>query len=317
MKDQSKKKGFTLIESLVAIFVMSLLIFIYANTTYYIRLATELKQTIQAYNIAQEEIEALRFLPFSSLTNQTEGNFLNVLYNQGQWQVNQNGSNNYYETFSQDISDLTSQALLPLSGLSDFDLETDIYIDSDSPANWSTGFFIRAQDKNNNYKIIFNSDNFYFYKTVSGVETEIFSTSLPTTTDSWNTYKISANSNNFEFFRNSTSIGTANDPDTIFDSGKISLIGINGIKARFDNVKINSSLVDNGDFSSGPLGEVAQNWQWLSLYSLPQAKAQLTISDYSSNPNIKQVIAEIEWQSPQKTKNISLETLISKYGIHE
>lgn len=316
MKKNKKTKGFTLIEALVSILVVSFLIFVFASISFYLKTAGDIKNTILAYNIAQEEIEALRNLTFNSLINQTEGSFLNVVHNQGTWQVINDGATNVYELSGSSQTGLTGLARLPFGPLADYFLEADIKIDPDSPSSWQTGFFLRIKDINNFYRVNLSSTNLYLSKKIGGAETLLFSTNLPTTTGSWNTYKFVASGNNFEIYRNATLLGTAQDPESSLSKGNLALLGLNGVHAYFDEIKINGSYVANGNFEEGPLNEIPKDWEWLSLYELPQGEGYLTVEDYEGDPNIKNILVTVRWQGANKQKEIKLQTLISKYGIH-
>ncbi len=316
MQKQNSQKGFTLIEALISILVVSFLVFIYANTSYFIERAGQIKNTILAYNIAQEEIESLRNLNYDSLTNQIEGDFMNVVHNKGSWKVFNDGTTNVYELAASTDLGLTGLALLPFGNMTDYTLETDIKIDSDSPVTWESGFFFRIKDINNFYRVSFDSTDLYIYKKVNGVETVLFTSSLITTTNFWNTFKLVISGNNFEIYRNLNLLGSCSDPESSFSHGKIALLGINGPHSYFDDVKIDGSLVINGDFEAGPLDKLAEDWQWLSLYELPRGLGKLTIEDYEGDSNIKNIYVTVEWFDGNKIRDIELQTLISKYGIH-
>lgn len=51
------------------------------------------------------------------------------------------------------------------------------------------------------------------------------------------------------------------------------------------------------------------------IAKLPQGTATRTITDYETNPDIKQVIVQVDWVVAGSAKNIKLDTLIYKYGL--
>lgn len=51
------------------------------------------------------------------------------------------------------------------------------------------------------------------------------------------------------------------------------------------------------------------------LTKLPGGTATRTVSDYQSNPQIKQVQVEVNWQLNNAPKSLKLESLIYQYGI--
>ena len=70
-----------------------------------------------------------------------------------------------------------------------------------------------------------------------------------------------------------------------------------------------SSLTDRAD---GPyIGTVS------GLTQLPTGMGQLTIQNYSGNPDIKQINIKVLWQESGQPKNITLTTLIYKEGLNQ
>ncbi|MFH1366715.1 MAG: hypothetical protein ABIH38_01855 [Patescibacteria group bacterium] len=315
IKFLKNKNGVGLIEALISILVVSTLVIIFSNISYFLKVSTSCKNMIHAYELAQEEIESLRHFSFDKLTNRTDADFLNIAYNLGTWQVADDSTNYIYELKSPGVvSGITGLALLPLGDDDNFILETNIKVRADSPAGWQTGFFFRYQDKNNNYRLSFSPNSLTLVKKVEGAETTLYTSAPATAFDIWYTYKLETSANTLKIYRNTVLLTTVTDSS--FTSGKIALLGFNGVHAYFDDIKINSTLVTNGDFSLGPLGQTADGWERLGLNDLPSGQTKLTIQDYGGSADVKEIIAKIQWQDNNRTRQVSLTTLISKYGVH-
>lgn len=311
--------GVSLIESLIAIFVVASIVFIFSNISFFLNLASGQKNLIHAYELAQEEIESLRNLTFDKLANCSnptcvEADFLNIAYNQGNWQVALDSSNYVYE-----ISSLTSQTALSLLPFSDyenlFDLEMRYKNLADSPANWQAGFYYYYQDKNNYHRLTFTQDHVYVHRVVAGVESEVYSNTMITDPCSdWRTFKISLTGNNHVVYRNGISVGTFSESPSS-TAGKIALMA-SSVHAYFDDVKVDNSDITNGNFSTGSLGKTADGWERLGLNDLPAGQGKLTIQDYLSDPNVKEILVKVTWQEKGQNKEVNLRTLIGKYGVH-
>lgn len=77
---ENKNVGYTIIESIVAIGLVGLFILIYSASYTAITSNQFLKHKSLAYNLAAEELEALRSTPFAKITNRTNGNFIETAY---------------------------------------------------------------------------------------------------------------------------------------------------------------------------------------------------------------------------------------------
>lgn len=307
--------GVSLIEALITILVVSSLVYVFSSITYFIKLSTSSKNLIHAYELTQEEIESLRHFSFDKLTVRADADFLNVAYNLGDWQVADDSANYVYELKSPgSLSGVTGLQLLPLGDLDNFTLETNIKVKADSPTGWQTGFYFRYQDKNNYYRLSFTPNGLTVVKNIEGVETTLYTSAPATAFNIWYTYKLEANANTLKIYRNAVLVSTITD--TSFTSGKIALLGLNAVHAYFDEIKIDNTLVTNGDFALGPLGQVAGNWERLGINDLPSGQTKLTIQNYGALSDVKEIIAKIQWQDNNRSREVSLRTLISKYGVH-
>ncbi|MFA5070077.1 MAG: hypothetical protein WC528_02245 [Patescibacteria group bacterium] len=300
----------------MSIFVVSLLIYVFASISRYIDLSSSNKNLIHAYELAQEEIEALRSLTFDKLVQPADNNFMNVAYNVGDWQVVLDDTRHVYELKSPgSLSGVTGLQLLPLGDLQNIILEGDIKIlSSGSPTGWRAGLYFYYQDKNNYYQLSFSPNNLSLIKKVAGVELTLYSAAPATAFDIWYTYKAQISAGNIKIYRNSVELASITDAS--LSSGKAALLGLNSVHAYFDDIKIDGTLVTNGDFVSGPHDQVADGWERLGINDLPAGQTTLTIQDHNSSADIKKITAKVLWREGNRNREVSLQTLISKYGLH-
>ncbi|MBU0597703.1 hypothetical protein KKF61_01750 [Patescibacteria group bacterium] len=311
--------GNSLIESIVAISVVSFLIMIFAASYTIITTNKYLKHKNLALNLAAEEIEALRGIPISGLSNRTNGDFIEVPYNIGTWQVSASASapslpNVYSLNLPAAISTgITGIATVPGFDFDDYTFETQIKNLPDSPSNWRAGVLFRLHDINNYYKVYFNSTNLYVSKNVSGTETNLNSKLKSFSTNTWYELKIVALDNSFEIYIDDLLELSASDVDENFASGKIALLGINSIHAEYDDASITSGSAQTWNFDSDAVGTTPSQWKRFGLNDLPAGIGKLTIQDYEDTySDIKDITARIEWTERNITKAVELKTLLAE-----
>src|SRR3989344_6801610 len=83
----SARNGFSLIELIVAVAIVSVSLVAMTATIASFRLRQTSSYKNLAYALAEEEITAIKTIPFANLTNITSSTFSNVLYNLGNFAV--------------------------------------------------------------------------------------------------------------------------------------------------------------------------------------------------------------------------------------
>ena len=319
---ENKNIGYTIIEAIIAIGLVGFFILIYSASFTAVTSNQFLKHKSLAYNLASEELEALRSTPFTKITNRTSGNFIEVAYNKGTWSVqpaaDAPSSPNIYQLASPsgNPSGITGVAVVPGFDYDNFTLETKIKVVADSPATWQAGAYFRYHDADNYYRAYFTATNLYIDKKVAGVETSLTSKAKAFSTNTWYTLKVVANANAFEVYINSILELSATDADSPFTSGRIALLGFNSVHAYFDDVSITTSTTKTWNFNSDTVGLVAASWQRFGLNDLPQGTGKLTIEDAQAGfTDIKRVKTRVEWYERNNLKFIELSTLISEQGL--
>jgi len=334
MKFGGKKlKGFTLIESIIAIGLTGILILIFAASNTYISANQYLKHKSLATQLAEEELEALRNVQFAQLSNRTAANFIEVAYNKGVSQVESltgapSGANVYELTPSSQsgTTGVTSLSVVPGFDYSDFTVTVRIKVPTGS--SWETGLFLRYHDINNYYRVYLTSSNLYFVKKVAGgTETPLQPQPAPSISAPINNFyylTIIADGNNFKVYYDTTPDlttpkFTATDSDSPFLSGRIALFGGDSVHAYFDDVSIFTSSTTTWNFDSDTPGKIAKGWQRFGLNDLPGGAAELTISDYTigstTYTDLKTIKAKVKWNEKDKEKSVEISTYISKHGL--
>lgn len=313
MNISKNKSGFSIIESIVAISIVGFFVTIFGITYTLISTSQFLKHKNLAYYLALEEIEILRQKPFSELTNQTNGSFEGVAYNNGNWSVQNHASapSSPKTYLLNSPAGKTSIASIPGFEYTDFTAEVKINVSNSSPANWEVGLLTRYDDDQNYYRIYFDSGNIYLKKMVDGVETTIDSNVKIFSKNSWYTLKVTTSGDTFDVYIDD--VLQFNTTDDAFDKGRLALLGKNSVIANFDDVAITTLSTTTWDFDSDTIGEVATAWQRFGINDLPSGNTKLTIEDDQGEYNsLKKIIATVEWMEKSNLKSVTISTLINQ-----
>jgi len=312
-------KAATVIESLVAIGLVGFFVVIFSSTYTIVAMNAHLKHKSLAYNLVSEEIEALRSIPYSQLSNRENSDFIEVGYNQGNWAVQSfvsaPSSQNVFELTSPtgNPSGITGVSILPGFEYDDFTFELDFYIHSDSPSGWKTGSYLRYHDENNFYRIAIDQSNIVVNKKVNGTTSSINSEAKNFQTNTWYTLKVIVNDLTLNIYIDDILELTAVDNDHSFTDGKIALLGEDSVHANFDDVSVSNGSTQSWNFDSDSSGLVPDTWKRFGLYDLSFAISKLTIADYQGTySDIKEITASIEWQEKGNTRIVKIQTLITK-----
>ncbi|MDP2683980.1 MAG: hypothetical protein Q8P20_02880 [bacterium] len=313
----SNNQGSTILESIVAVSLMSVFVVIFGVTYTLVSTGQFLKHKNLAYYLAVEEIEALRQAPFSYLTDRTDADFIEVAYNLGSWQVAEHASAvsspntlklNSPETITVGI---TGVSIIPGFEYDNFTLESEIYIDATSPSNWQAGFLTRYHDENNYFLTYFDSNGVYLFKKVAGVDTLIDSSVKSLSTNTWYKLKHVANGSSHEIFIDDVS--EINTTDSSFAEGRLALLGKNSVQLFFDDVNVTTLSTDTWNFDSDEIGSLPSEWYRFGINDLPSGVTKLTIEDGEIGyDSIKKITARVEWSEKGKNKSIEIPALISQ-----
>lgn len=288
-------RAFTLLESLIAVALAALLLAIYSamlTGTFVLRRSS---YNIQAADFIQEELDALRTVPFTNLTNRTNGGFLGVALQRGTWAVADDSGNHVLRLSkaAPDLNGETGLALLPGNYRADFTVSADVRASASSPSGWSTGIAFRYLDNENHYRFRMSSGGYALDLVDQGTVTTLWDQSVAIGTNEWHTLQVTASGDQFTLDVDGVTLATVTD--TTFTEGDIGLMSSGSALADFDNVSIDSPTAETWDFTSTAVGDFPSDWLRLSYDSLPSGEGTLTIEDYLGQSTIKKATVTISW----------------------
>lgn len=307
--------GFTLMESLIAIALIAMLLAVYLTVLGSIFFMRRLQFNIQAANFIQEEIEVLRSLDFTELTNRTDGNFLGLPFTRGDWSVEVVDASGQGNTMALPAAETalvgeTGMIVVPGNYRTDFTYSAKIRVDNTSPSGWDAGIGFRYRDAENHYRFRITSGGVALDKVDDGTVTSLWSQSTSLGTDTWYTLEVIANDSEFILKRDGIILTTHND--TTYTTGDLTLMTMDGALVAFDDVTITESSTTTYDFSAYTTGELPSDWERLSVVDLPLGTGMLTIADHLGNTEIKEVTIIVSWMDGIFTKSMTGVSLIAQ-----
>lgn len=258
----------------------------------------------QAAALADEEINALRRLDFSLLTNQTNCGtptncpFKSVLYNAGTWTVQTDVTapsppNALDVAKGTGFTDAQSgQALFPAGTYSDATFTAKWKVASDSVSSnnaavgWAVGYVVRSRDAANGYRLRFaendaagaitdldsfvaGDQNVYLEKVSNGTSSKLGSASVTLVKGTWYTLEVAVTGTSNVSFTvkvDTATVLTASDTASTYTVGPAALIGWNGVHALVDDVQVGASAWNFDASTDLPL-----DWVRLGLNDLPDS----------------------------------------------
>jgi len=337
--------AFSLVDTVTSFFVIGVLILVFANLLTVRTVNRRVLFRTQAAAIANEELSALKRYDISSLPNQTNGSFLGTLYNAGGWTVvgdttPGHGGVSALDTpavsgFSNKVSSILQ---LPAGSYGDATLEATVKFSSDTAAGTAAGFFFRATDANNGYRLLVaptgndldttvgGQQNWILEKVVNGtvITPRIFSANVAgINLNSWNTIKIIASSTSLKNYLNGNGVDSGILTDADFTDGAAALIGWNGVHARFDDITTTVGLITSSWGFEG-VTTLPTAWVRLGLNDLPDGtpktfddNGKLTLTAYpnTNSTTLKQATITITWSNNGSTGSYSTTALIGSSRI--
>lgn len=314
--------GFTLVEALITIGLAAILLSVFTavlTTTVFLRRA---QYSVQASNFIEEELDALRALPYSELLIRTNGNFLGVSTTRGPWKVKTDasasppsGSNVYaMETAQPAIVSETGLAVLPGNQRKDANFIAKVRVRSSSPAGWGAGIAFRYIDAENHYRFRFTSGGIALDKVRQGVVTTVWSQSVAHSTSTWYTLEADVTGNQIVLKKNGSTLTTYTDSgQSYLTKGNLALLTTGGANVYVDDVSVTEGATTTSwNFDADAAGSVPSDWQRYAVVDLPNGAGTLTIANYLGDASIKQATVNVSWIDAGITRSASGTTLITK-----
>ncbi|MBI4089786.1 MAG: hypothetical protein HY421_00120 [Candidatus Kerfeldbacteria bacterium] len=298
------KAGFTLVESILSLFVVSIMVALLVGLASTRDVNRRAAQRSQAAALADEEINALRRLDFTLLTDQTNcvtpSNcpFKNVLYNAGRWAVVADGTapsqpNALELALASGFTNTQSgQLQFPAGTYGDATFTVQVKVATDSVSNsnpslgWAVGMTLRSRDAANGYRLRFAENdaagvltdldtvaagvqNVYLEKIAGGSATPLGSTNVTLAKGTWYTLEAAITGTSpvsFTIKVDGTTVLTSSDSSSPYASGSTALIGWNDVHALVDDVQDGSGTWNFDGSTELPLA-----WVRLGLNDLPDS----------------------------------------------
>ncbi len=335
------RPGSLLIDAVLGLFVVGFMIILVGTFVSARETNRRALFRTQAAALADEQLNTLRRLDVTALSNQTNGTFINTLYNAGSWQVVPDAgvghsAPNVLELAKNSISNAVSgRMLLPAGTYTDATIEARWLLSADSPANASIGYLFRSNDSANGYRLRFartatdldpttgGTQNVYLEKLISGTATRIDSRTTTIAVDTWYSIRIVTNGSNTSIYLNGTQLGSGPFIDTTYTDGAAALLGWNGAHALVDDVQIIANATENWDFDADTVVPAA--WVRLGLNDLPDSTTTtfddnglLTISTWpvgSNTTTLKQASITIRWLTNGGLVSYTTSGLLGRSGV--
>jgi Tfp pilus assembly protein PilV len=304
--------GFSLIEVVLALAVFGLSVGLIELIITSVRADATVLNRIKARSLVLDQIEVLRHQDFADITTVDTTELISDLWNSGEWEVATVGS-------TQAVSALGSgeQALLvPGDRWADVTLSGQVYVDSTTPAGYDVGILLRAQDSDHRYRLHFNSSGTFIEREQAGVVTILSTINSPLPTNTWQSFSFGISGSTLSAVVGGVSSSVV-DSTPITPDGHLALWSSDGCCVSFDNLNVTSSKANaSWDFegSSNTVGSLPPDWGRLSLSSLPGGAAHVTIEN-ASGTELKKATVTVTWSDRGETRNESLTTYITRYGL--
>lgn len=301
------RKGFTLIEVLIAIAMVGGVIAVFGVLLNVLRINKSGSFAAAAYKIAQEEIDIVKSYPLSSLTARTSSTFIGTIDNAGSFGA---------MTTSTAISSPNALAnnaasssplgiiTLPYANLADFAFESSV---KKTDISGKTGLLFRAKDLDNYYFLYLQNNQLVLDKRFNGVTSTLYSTAQTFLPDTWYKLKIAAAGSNLSLYIDDNLRSTVTDASLALGAAALAN---QGNTAHFDNASlIHDSITENWNFDNLTPGSLPANWTRLGINDLPNGAGALTISEPYGAATIKKIDVTVSWTERGQNKLITLSTL--------
>lgn len=298
-------------ETLATIALAAMLLAVYLTILSGMFFMRKTQYDMQAANLIQEELEVLRALPYAELLNRTDGDFLGIPIQRGDWKVETVASAKALDIGETQVATIeeTGLAIVPGNYREDFTMSAKARVSSSSPAGWGGGIVFRYRDAENHYRFRFASGGIALDKIYQGTKTTVWSQGETYSEDVWYTLEVIASGDSFTLKRDEVTLTT--QTDATFTTGDLGLIALSGGLTAFDDVSVTEGATTTWDFESDDTGNIPDEWVRRSFADFPGGTGEITIGDYLDDADIKQVTVTITWKDGLFTKTRTGMTLIT------
>lgn len=312
--------GVSLIEAIVGLAILLVAVSIFASFAQTTGLSALPRDRIIAAQLAQEQIETLRRVPYSLLVNGTNMPFRYVPFNHGDMAVTQESgvpANYLLAPTPSTAAPLPVVRIVPGDTYTNGTFSTKVYVNATS-TNWAVGLLLQYQDKNNYYFVQLRDTTVRFVKRVGGTETVLYQTPSTQATNTWHTLEVTANGADYTIRLNGLLVTGTPVSDATLGGGAVALAAAPTTYAWFDDVSVTAAQTRAWDFQNAAwVGSLPPEWQRVGIEDLPQGDDRLTIetptsAPYNSSPYVKFVTSTVTWTLQGQPRSFSLKTIVSQ-----
>lgn len=330
---------------MISLFVISVTVLVFANLLTIRTVNRRQLLRTQAAAIANEQLSVLKRFDIGNLPNQTNGSFLGTVYNAGTWGVVTDTSGGHSGTNVLNLAGslgftnkVSGRLLLPAGSYGDATFEANVSFMNDTAAGTAAGFFWRASDASNGYRLLVaptgtdldtsvsSTQNWVIEKVVNGsaVIPRLYSASVAgISTNAWHTIKVVTSSTSLKTYLDGNGVDSGALVDGDFTDGAAALIGWNGVHVRIDDVATTVGLATSTWNFDGSTTLPAA-WVRLGLNDLPNStptvfddNGKLTLAAYpnTNSSTLKLATITVTWTSENGTLNYTTSALIGSSRI--
>ncbi len=339
-KQRHHRRGFSILDTVLGLFVLSTLILVYASLVSAHEINRRVLYRAQAAALADEEINALKRWGFKNLPDQTNGDFHNILYNAGDWKIVTGGvTGNALELAKNTASPSSDSGRLqfPAGSYDTGTIQAAWQLKSDSPTNSAFGYIFQAQDNQNYYRLRIartttdldtvdgGVQNMVLEKVVNGTASLLFAKQATINTDQWYTLKlvldVDPNPTIDIYLDGSQQIVSPIITDTTFTSGPAALLSWGGAHVLVDDAQTITTSTENWDFDGQ--SDLPAAWTRLGLNDLPDStpntfddNGKLTIEAYPAGATtLKKATVTVQWRYNAQLIEYTSTVLIGKSEV--
>jgi Tfp pilus assembly protein PilV len=307
-KVKGSPAGLTLIEVIVGVALVSTLTIVFGISLTAAVYAQRIKLRNMASALADQQLAVLQAVDTSTVSTQTKGPLLGVLFTKGSWAAVTDGTapspDRALESTASSATGVTAVMPLPKNAYGDFTQTASFKVGTNPPSGWRVGFLFRASDLRNQYQAYLTANAFVLKKVVNGAETTLYSDVRTILPDVWQTLSVTTNGSSISVTLNGSSV--TSQTDSTFSAGKAALAVWEGAMARFDDVGIEGQV---WNFDATTLGEIPSDWLRFGLADLPSGDAVLTIATPYADTSYRTYTVDVSWKDRSGvTRSISHST---------
>ena len=310
--------GANLLEVVVALGLVGVILIVFSSTLIGFKLANESNNRNKASAIAEAALDALRALNASEITDQTNGSFLGLILNQGNWEVSASSTapstaNILTEKNSSPVTaDTSGLLLISPKSLATSTVEASLSWTPENSASGTAklGFLMRGRDLTHGYYYSISPTAIALELMDDGASTTLFTQAGSYAPGTWHKLKAMIDGSSFSLYYNDLLLGAASN--STFSEGELAIFAQYAL-ISVDNLTMSGDAAASWNFDSDAQRSIPVALRRDGLGGLPRGRGVLTIEDaFTGNTDLKKATVKIFWSAAQGEKSLEASTLIKK-----